>query len=291
MNKKIIALALFTTLTFGFTACSSDDSNSTQTERITVDQLPENTKQFVNAVFPDANIVQANKVNKPNYYGSFYKLVLNNNIEIDFDREGNWTEIETKNNTAIPADFLAQEVPLIQAYVAEHYKANFIVEIDKNRRGYEVKLNSGLELIFDANQVFVGIDMDIDDDEQLIDYRELPANAQQVLQTHFPTSEVVLIKKESDSEGTSYEVYTNEGFKIEFDQQGEWKEIETKQGKDIPSALIPTPITTYIQANYAEYKLTTVEKKPSVFEVEIKNGRQELDLIFDRQGNFIKIDR
>ncbi len=291
MKKKIIALALFTTLTVTFTACNSDDANPVQIEKITVDQLPQQTQQFITGVFPNTTIAEANKVNKPNYYGSYYKLILNNNVQIDFDKEGNWTEIETTNHTAIPTEFLAQEVPLIQAYIAANYPTNFAIEIDRDRKGYEVKLNNGLELIFDRNQVFMGIDLDLDNDEQLIHYNELPKAAQTLLTTHFPTSEIVLIKRENDDEGTTYKVYVNDGFKIEFNQQGDWIEIESNQGKAIPSLLLPSPLLNYIQTNYSDFALTSVEKRSNSFEVELKNGRQQVELIFDSEGNFVRIDR
>ncbi|MGG5507718.1 MULTISPECIES: PepSY-like domain-containing protein [unclassified Myroides] len=290
MKKKLIALALFTVCTIAFTACSSDDANPVHIETIAVDQLPQQTQQFIASVFPNATISQANKGTKPNYYGSFYKLILNNNIEIDFDQEGNWTEIETTNHTAIPQEFLTQEVPLIQTYIAEHYPAHFAVEIDRDRKGYEVKLNSGLELIFDHNQVFMGIDADLDNDEELIPLKDLPTTAQTLLTTHFPTSEIVLIKKENDEEDSTYKVYLTEGFKIEFDLLGNWTEIESNQGKAIPSALLPAPLIDYIQTHYTTFTLQSVEKKTNHFEVDLTKGKQEVELIFDLEGNFVRVD-
>ncbi|WP_353116979.1 PepSY-like domain-containing protein [Myroides odoratus] len=290
MNKKIIAIALFAALNLSFTACSSDDSNAVEVEQVTLEQLPANTQQFIAGIFPNAAVLQANKVSKPNYYGSYYKLRLNNKIEIDFDQNGNWTEIETEDRSAIPADFLAQEVPLIQAYVAEHYKSNHIIEIDRDRKGYEVTLNNELELIFNAAQGFIGIDTDLDEEEQLIDYAALPASVQSLLKTHFAASEVVLIKQETEAKETTYKVYTNDGFKIEFNQQGDWTEIESKQGKTIPSALLPTPLITYIQTNYSDFNFTGIEKKRNGFEVELKKEKQEIELLFDKEGNFLRLD-
>lgn len=289
MKKIIIALALFGALTPGLTACSSDDNHATQVEQVTLDQLPANTKQFIETAFPNAVIVKATKVNTPNYYGSFYQLILDNNIEIDFDKSGNWTEIETRDHTAIPAAFLQQEVPLIQAYVTEHYKGSFIVELDKNTKGYQVTLNSDLELIFNAQQEFIGLDLDLDEDEQLIDEDQLPTVAKNFLSTHFNDASIVLIKKEQDSK-TTYNVYLSDGFKIEFNQEGEWIEIESKQNKEIPTVLLPNALTSYIQLHYSDYKLVGIEKKGQGFEVELQRGRQEIELLFDREGNFIKVD-
>lgn len=290
MKKNILALAIVGALTLSFTACSSDDNTPTKVEQITIDQVPNQAKKLIETAFPQASIVQATKISTPNYYGSFYQLLLDNNIEIDFDQAGNWTEIETKNHTAIPAAFLAQEVPLIQAYIAEHYKQSFIIEIDKNAKGYEVTLNTELELIFTAQQEFVGVDLDLDNNEQLITEDQLPSVAKSLLKTHFGPSTIVLIKKEQDTQVT-YSVYLSDGFKIEFNQQGEWIEIETKRNKEIPTALLPTALTSYIQLHYSEYTLVGIEKNSQGFEVEIQKGRQELELLFDREGNFIRIDQ
>ncbi|WP_158963857.1 PepSY-like domain-containing protein [Myroides fluvii] len=290
MNKKIIAIALFTTLSFTFTACSSDDNNPVQIEQVTLEQLPTTTQQFIANTFPNASVVGANKVTKPNYYGSYYKITLNNRVEIDFDQDGNWTEIETEDRSAIPTDFLVQEVPLIYAYTTEHYKANYIIEIDRERKGYEVKLNNELELIFNKDQVFVGIDSDTADDDELISYVDLPPSVQSLLNEHFSSSEFVLIKKEVDAKETEYKVYTTDGFQLEFNQAGDWMAIESKQGKEIPTALFPATITTYIQQHYSAFKHTGIEKKRTGYEVELKKGKQEIELLFDQEGNLLGID-
>ena len=290
MKKKLIALVLFGALTIGVTACSSDDNTSTKVEHVTLDQLPGNTKKFIETTFPNAVIVQATKKNTPNYYGTFYQLTLDNNISIDFDKSGNWTEIETRNNTALPEAFLAQEVPLILAYVNANYPDSFLVELDKNARGFEATLNSGLELIFNAKQEFVGLDLDLDRDEELINEDQLPSAAKRFLTEHFSQASIVLIKKEVGRQ-TTYDVYLSNGFNIEFDQQGAWTEIESKQDNEIPSVLLPPALITYVQQHYSDYKLVGVEKNRQGFDVELKKGRQEVELLFDQEGNFLRIDR
>lgn len=290
MKKKLMALMLCLTLALGLAACSNDDSNPTGLEQVSLNQLPENTQQFIQGTFPNTTLLQANKLTKSNYYGSIYKIKLNNKVEIDFDREGNWTEIETTDYSELPAHFLAQEVPVIQAYVVENFKGKYIIEIDKDRKGYEVKLNDQQELIFNSRQEFVAIDIDSDQEEQLITYTQLPETVRSFLTTYFASSEIVFMKQEVEKEGTTYKVYLADGFKIEFDHLGEWEEIETKQNQMIPSILLPAPLTAYIETNYKTYQLVSIEKKSRVFEVELKRGQQELALIFDREGNFLQLD-
>lgn len=147
-----------------------------------------------------------------------------------------------------------------------------------------------MELIFNSNQVFVGIDVDVDEDEQRITYAQLPSPAQSFLQTYFPTARVVLIKQETEARETTYKVYTHNGFNIELNQQGVWIEIETKQDQDIPTSLMPASLTRYIQTHYSDFKLRGIEKKSYGFEVELTKGRQKVELLFDYEGNFIRID-
>lgn len=48
--------------------------------------------------------------------------------------------------------------PTIAAYVADNYSVTGINEISRDNRGYEVELNTGVELIFDRDGKFVRID-------------------------------------------------------------------------------------------------------------------------------------
>ena len=46
----------------------------------------------------------------------------------------------------------------LAAYVADNYSVTGINEISRDNRGYEVELNTGVELIFDRDGKFVRID-------------------------------------------------------------------------------------------------------------------------------------
>ncbi|MEK6494915.1 PepSY-like domain-containing protein [Myroides odoratimimus] len=293
MKKRKIALALMMVMALGFTACSSDDNgNDHKVETISPEQLPAGSKSFLSTVFPNASLRHTAKVSTPNYYNSAYKTTLDNRVEIDFDKAGNWTEIEMEDNSAVPTEFLKKEVPHIYEYVTNAYSDLFIVEVDRDmNRGFEVKLSSGLELIFNTKQEFVGVDLDLDRDEELIEKAMLPQKAQDFLKTNFPGVEVSLVKKELDREGDEYKVYLANGVKVEFNQVGEWIEIETKQNTAIPAGIIPANILTYIDANYKDFRLETIEKEYDSYQVEIVKGRQEVELIFDKAGNFLRIDR
>ncbi|MCA4806521.1 PepSY-like domain-containing protein [Myroides odoratimimus] len=292
MKKRKIALALMLAVALGFTACSSDDNGKGhKVEKITEEQLPANSKSFLKTVFPNSSLRHATKVTTPNYYGSLYATQLDNRVEIDFDKAGNWTEVEMEDDSAIPVEFLKSEVAHIYDYVVKNYKGISITEIDRDmKRGYEVKLSSGLELIFNTKQEFVGIDLDLDRDEELISGTDLPQKAQDFLKTHFTGVELVLVKKELDRAGDEYKVYLANGVKVEFTAAGEWKEIEAKRNVVIPSTVIPEAMNTYIVKNYNKFHIESIEKEHNTYQVELVNGIQEIELVFDQEGNFLRID-
>lgn len=292
MKKRNIVLVALLLSMAGFTSCSSDgQKGKNNTEQISKDQLPTNSKSFLGSVFPNASFRHTAKVNKPNYYGTEYTTSLDNNVKIDFDKTGHWTEVEMSDNSAIPVEFLKREVPAIFDYINKHYQGQSIVELDREvRKGYEVTLSSGLELIFNTKQEFVGLDLDTDKDEVLITASELPKEALTFLKEHFKEVEMVLIKKELDKHGDEYKVYLSNGIKVEFDHTGKWVEVEVKQEVKIPSILIPIKAITYIQANYTAFRINSIERELNTFKVELVNGKQEVELLFDQEGNFLRID-
>lgn len=116
---------------------------------------------------------------------------------------------------------------------------------------------------------------------------DLPSSAQTMLKKHFSKQKVNHIKIDKKILGqTEYDVILNDGTEIEFNHQGEWKDID-RGATAVPNALIPKAITDYVNRNYKGNKIVAIEKSSHKYEIELSNG---LDLEFDRAGNFIKID-
>ncbi|KUF43906.1 PepSY-like domain-containing protein [Myroides marinus] len=290
-NSKIV-LAVLLMAIVGFTACSSDDNGKgSNVEQISEDQLPTNSKTFLRSVFPNASFRHTAKVTTPNYYGTEYTTSLDNKVEIDFDKAGNWTEVEMSDHSAIPTEFLKQEVSTILDYVNKNYPGMSILELDRDmKRGYEVTLSNGLELIFNIKQEFVGLDLDMDRDEVLIVASELPSTAQKFLKDTFAGAEVVLAKKELDREGDEYKVYLSNGVKVEFDKVGNWIEVEVKHTAIMPETVVPVNVMTYVKTHYSTYKIVSIEKERDTFQIELVKGNQEVELLFDKEGNFLRIE-
>lgn len=117
---------------------------------------------------------------------------------------------------------------------------------------------------------------------------KIPPYSKAFIDKYFPNSTVVLVEMdEDDDNGMEYSVLLNDGTKIEFDLQGEWKRVgRNKTG--VPATLIPKPIIEYVKTNYPEDVITKFSKKPYGFKIELSNDE---DVRFDPQGQFIeKID-
>ncbi len=117
---------------------------------------------------------------------------------------------------------------------------------------------------------------------------KIPPHSQAFIDKYFPNSTVVLVEMDDDDDnGRKYSVLLNDGTKIEFDLQGEWKRVgRNKTG--VPATLIPKSISEYVKTNYPEEVITKLSLKPYGYKIELSNDE---DVRFNLQGQFIeKID-
>ena len=64
------------------------------------------------------------------------------------------------------------------------------------------------------------------DDDKPITVEQLPQKAQQFIKQYFADKTVTLAKMERDFMDKSYEVLFSNGEKVEFDKNGEWKDVD-----------------------------------------------------------------
>lgn len=122
--------------------------------------------------------------------------------------------------------------------------------------------------------------------DEIISEQQLPAAAKTFVKQYFKNRTVSLAKKDVDPGSTSYDVVLNSGTKIEFNAKGEWKEVDCAPAA-VPAGLIPAAIAKYVKANYANLKIVKIEREATGYDIELSN---DLDLQFDKQGNFVRID-
>lgn len=125
-------------------SCSDDKD-----EPISGDALPTQAKAFIAQYFPEAKVVTTYKDKDD------YEVVLSEGTRIDFDKAGEWTDVDAAIGKTIPSGFYPAA---IDTYVAENMKGAGINEISKERTGYEVELTTGVELMFNYEGAFIGYD-------------------------------------------------------------------------------------------------------------------------------------
>lgn len=145
MNKIKILLVMAMVSIMSLTMSADDDDRV-----ITFGQLPETAQTFLKQHFGNKVplIVTAD--------WDDYKIVYETGESIEFDRGGNWKDIECYAskvpNAAVPAQ--------ITAYINQNYPGKSVVKLERHRSVYEVKLNNGMEVEFNRSFQVIGMDYD-----------------------------------------------------------------------------------------------------------------------------------
>lgn len=121
--------------------------------------------------------------------------------------------------------------------------------------------------------------------EKVVSENDIPANSKNYITTHFPDQKITQAIKEIDDLRTTYIVYLDNSVKLEFNKSGEVRKIEGNS--ELPDSVIPSQILTYVETNYPSEYIKKWELDDNRQEVKLSNG---LDLEFDKNGNFLRID-
>ena len=111
----------------------------------------------------------------------------------------------------------------------------------------------------------------------------VPVQATAFIDQYFPESSVVLVEIDNDEGTREYSVWLNDGTKIEFDMQGNWKRVGRKK-TGVPSILIPDTIMQYVKTHYPNNVVTKFSKKEYGYKLELSD---DMDLRFNKQFQFI----
>lgn len=147
MKKLFYFLPLFLIAVMGIavTACGDDD------KMISENELPAASKSFISTYFPTARVVTVEKDRNE------YEIILSDGTKIDFNKSGEWTDVDAPMGKVVPAGFYPAP---IDTYVSTNFTGIGINEISKDRRGYDVELVNGIDLLFNEQGNFISYDMD-----------------------------------------------------------------------------------------------------------------------------------
>ena len=144
LKMKLFAVALFAMLQI--TACADND------KIIQFEQLPQTARQFVKTHFSGKKIALVKMDN--DIVWRDYDVVFADGTKVEFDSRGAWTDVECKQSS-VPAAIIPEA---IKQYVRKNFPATPIVKIERDKRGYEIKLGNGTEIEFNKKMQVIDID-------------------------------------------------------------------------------------------------------------------------------------
>ncbi|WP_418403675.1 PepSY-like domain-containing protein [Alistipes putredinis] len=142
--KKLVVLFV-SMLVLATTASAGND------KPIQVSQLPQTAQQFIKKYFGDRKVAFAKEESD---FRKSYEIAFTTGDKIEFDRKGEWTDIDCKYS-AVPAGIVPAQ---IVAYIAENYPDSQVVQIEKDSRSTEVKLDNRMEIKFDKQYRVIEMD-------------------------------------------------------------------------------------------------------------------------------------
>lgn len=119
---------------------------------VKVEQMPHRAQQFIKKHFSDNSIAIAKM--ESDLFSKSYDVIFTNGDKVEFDKKGEWKEIDCKYSQ-VPMEIVPTA---IKNYITKQYPDAKIVKIEKDDRGYEVKLATGWEVKFDKKLNVIDID-------------------------------------------------------------------------------------------------------------------------------------
>ena len=127
-------------------------ANADNDKPISVNALPAKAQTLLNNHFNGQNVMLATI--ESGVISRSYDVVLKNGTKLEFDKKGNLTEIDCKQET-VPAQLIPQA---IKQYVKDNYAGQSVKKFEIKRNEYEIELSNGLDLTFNKNFQLIDID-------------------------------------------------------------------------------------------------------------------------------------
>ena len=119
---------------------------------IQVGQLPTKAQTFLTTYFKSHKVALAKQ--ESDLFYKTYDVIFTNGEKVEFDKSGEWTEVKCPQSE-VPSKIVPAA---IRDYVKTNYPDAKILRIERDRKGYEVKLSNRWEISFDSQMRVVDID-------------------------------------------------------------------------------------------------------------------------------------
>lgn len=125
------------------------------------------------------------------------------------------------------------------------------------------------------------------DDEKKIDFGDLPSEARSFIENYFPSADILSIVQEKEDGRKEYQVKLSNGTDMEFDEDGEWTNIEC-YFSPLPTGILPANVITKVEELHPEAYINGVEKELGGYVVEVTDaGGIDWDLRFNAQFEYV----
>ena len=121
--------------------------------------------------------------------------------------------------------------------------------------------------------------------KQPIAIEKLPRAVKAAAMQHYTPDQILFITMEKQVGKDEYEFSLADGTKVEFYENGQLHKIKSQQG--VPDAFIPENMLQYIKATFPNSIVTEYKNERMMKKIEINN---DVDLVFNRRGKFLRID-
>ena len=125
------------------------------------------------------------------------------------------------------------------------------------------------------------------DDEKKIDFGDLPSEARSFIENYFPSADILSIVQEKEDGRKEYQVKLSDGTDMEFDEDGEWTNIEC-YFSPLPTGILPANVITKVEELHPEAYINGVEKELGGYVVEETDaGGIDWDMRFNAQFEYV----
>ena len=144
--KKFIVLAM-AIFSFGILVANADNNRI-----ITKENLPQKSQQFIGRYFGDSKITYVKE--ERDFIEKSYEVMFADGTKVEFSRNGEWKEVDSRLS-AVPTTIVPAQ---IMKYIKEDYPDVKVMQIERDKNEYELRLSNRLELTFDTKFHIIDID-------------------------------------------------------------------------------------------------------------------------------------
>ena len=123
--------------------------------------------------------------------------------------------------------------------------------------------------------------------DKKVTFNDLPADAINFVREHFLVDHIASVWKDTDYNDEEYTVIFRDGLEIEFNGEGDWKEIKVHRGK-VPDHVVPEKILAHVTATFPFESIKEISHSinKKTYKVKVTDGQK---LKFDDNFNFIEV--